>query len=163
MQRHRRSLPALLLVLCLSFVIACSVQSPKKQSREDRLRDDLRAFHWALIGQDIPSALRYVPSGERDSWDETFACLFKRVRLLDYRVELIDFGEKSKEATVRVRWTGHALNSLVTEETLWKEEWSFDPDKERWSLLSEPADLKGLPGACRPGGPEREGSAEPAR
>ncbi len=156
-------MPGLIFVLCLLSLMACSIQSPRKQNREDRLREDLRAFHWALIGQDIPPALRYVPSGERDAWDETFACVFKRVRLLDYRVELIDFGEKSKEATVRVRWTSHFLNSLVTEESLWKEEWSFDPDKERWSLLSAPADLKGLPENCLSGKTTSEGSAETGR
>jgi hypothetical protein len=160
---YRSSLRGLFLVLCLSTLMACTMTSPRKQNREDRLRDDLRAFHWALIGQEISLALRFVPSGERDAWDETLVCAFKRVRLLDYLVELIDFRDENKEATVRVRWTGHRLNSLATEETLWKEEWSFDPLKQRWSLLSAPGDLKGLSEACLFGRANGESSADPGR
>jgi hypothetical protein len=130
--------------------------SPRKQNREDRLRENLRSFHWALIGQDVPNALRFVSTDERDAWDEAFYCILKRLRMLDYRVELIDFREENKEATVRVRVTSHRLDSLVADETLWKEEWSFNPVKQRWSLLSDPGKLKGFPEDCMPEPPESE-------
>jgi hypothetical protein len=138
--------------------MACSVPSPKKQNREDLLRRDVRHFHWALIGQDVPVALRHVSPDERDPWDESFACLFKQLRLLDYRVELVKFGETSSKATVRVRWTGHSLDSLVVQEMLWKEEWSFDQERQRWSLLPAPEAIQGLPQECLPDVPEKEGS-----
>ncbi len=150
----------LVFLLFLSSMIACSGWSPKKQNREDRLRPDLRSFHWALLGQDVPVALRYVQVDERDAWDESFTCLFKQLRLLDYRVTLVKFGEESSEATVRVRWTGHPLDSLVVKEILWKEEWSFNRKKQRWSLLPAPDALKGLPEDCLPAVPENEESDE---
>jgi len=140
-------------LLFLSSLVACSLQSPRKQGREDRLRENLRSFHWALIGQDVPNALRFVPTDERDAWDEAFSCVFKRSRLLDYRVELIDFTEENKEATVRVRWTSHPLDSLVVDETLWKEEWSYNGKKQRWSLRPNPGKLNGFPEDCLPDPP----------
>ena len=144
---------ALFAVLIISSLIACSMQSPKKQGREDRLRDNLRSFHWALIAGDVPNALRFVPRDERDAWDEAFSCVFEGFRLLDYRVELIDFGEENKEATVRVRWTSHPLDSLVVDETLWKEDWSYNQNKQRWSLVPDPRKLKGFPEECLPDHP----------
>ena len=155
-----RSAPRLVLLLLLSLLISCSTWSPKKKSREDRLREDLRSFHWALIAEDAPNALRYVPSDERDTWDESFSCLFRRLRLLDFRVELTKFGEGAKEASVRVRWTGHSPNSLVVEEIVWKEEWTFNSKKDRWSLLPSPGELKGLPEECLPLEPPDEGPPE---
>ena len=143
----------LVLLFLLSFLISCSVQSPRKQGREDRLREDLRSFHWALVGQDIPSALRYVPADERDAWDESFSCVFEQLRLLEYRVELMKFRKEAQEASVRVRWTGHALNSLVVREILWQEQWAFSRKKQRWSLLPSPGALKGLPEDCLPDEP----------
>ena len=135
--------------------------SPRTKNREALLRDDLRSFHWALIGQDVPSALRYVPADEREPWDEAFVCLFKRLRLLDYRVELVKFAEKSREASVRVRLTGHRLDSLVVREMPWQEEWSFNKKKHRWSLQPIPQALKGLPQGCAPKVPGRKDPAEP--
>jgi hypothetical protein len=155
-ENSRRPRWTLYFVLFFSTLIACSIQSPKKQNREDRLRENLRSFHWALIGQDVPNALRFAPPDERDAWDEAFSCIFKRLRLLDYRVELIDFGEENEEATVRVRWTSHPLDSLVVDETLWKEEWSFNRKKQRWSLQPAPGKLKGFPEDCLPEPPESE-------
>ncbi len=147
---RRRAFQGFLLVLVLSSLISCSLASPKKQNREQHLRRDVRSFHWALISRDAPVALRHVPADDRDPWDESFACLFEQLRLLDYRVELVKFREDSSEATVRVRWTGHRPDSLVVQEMLWKEEWSFDRKKQRWSLMSSPDALKGLPEDCLP-------------
>ena len=144
------------LLLILFSLVACSFSSPRTQNREDLLRRDLRSFHWALIGQDVPTALRYVPAEERDRWDPVFACLFKRLRLLDYRVELVKFAEKSNEASVRVRWSGHRPDSLVVREMPWQEEWSFDKQKKRWLLFPVPDALKGPQGACIPKVPETE-------
>ena len=160
MENSRRPLWALFFVLFISSLIACTMPSPRKQNREDRLRENLRSFHWALIGQDVANALRFAPPDERDAWDEAFYCIFKRLRLLDYRVELIDFRKENKEATVRVRWTSHPLDSLVVDETLWKEEWSFNPMKQRWTVLPDAGKLKGFPEDCLPDPPEGEGSPE---
>ncbi len=156
---RRRFEHGLCLLLSLAFLAACSVSSPRTQSREDLLRSDLRSFHWAVIGQDAPVALRYVPTDERDAWDEAFACLFEHLRLLDYRVERVKFAEKSSEASVRVRWTGHRPDSLVVREMPWQEEWAFDGKKKRWLLLPAPDALKGLPEACVPKVGEPEASA----
>jgi hypothetical protein len=139
--------------LCVSVLlfslVACGALSPKKQSREEMLRDNLRGFHWALISQDAPGVLRYVPSDERDRWDEVFACLFRQLRLLDYRIELVKFAEESREASVRVRWTGHPFDSLVVREMPWKEKWAFDRKKQRWLLSAGvPEALQGLPKPC---------------
>lgn len=136
------------LVVCT--LMACSVWSPIEKHREDSLRRDLRGFHWAMIGQDVPVALRYVPAEERDSWDDSFTCLFERFRLMDYRVELVKLGEDESEATVRVRWSGHAKDSLVVCKIMWKEAWSFEAKKQRWSLSPGPDALKGLPEECLP-------------
>lgn len=156
--KRGRSGHRLVFLLFLSCLISCSVQSPRKQNREDRLREDLRHFHWALLGQDTPSALRYVPADERDTWDESFSCIFENLRLLEYRVELMKFGEGAMEASVRVRWTAHPLDSLVVKEILWQEEWTFNRKKQRWSLLPSPGDLKGLPEDCLPDEPLDEES-----
>ena len=158
----RGSRQALWFLLLLSSLVACSVWSPMEQHREDRLRRDLRGFHWALIGQDTPVALRYVPADERDPWDDSFACLFKRFRFMDYRVELVKMGEESSEASVRVRWSVHAKDSLVVEKFMWKEEWSFNVKKQRWSLSQTPGALKGLPEDCLPEIPDKEESSPTA-
>jgi hypothetical protein len=159
-QAMRRAGHGLFLLLFLPTLIACNLPSARKNSREDIMRRDVRSFHWALIAQDVPVALRHVQSDERDSWEDAFTCLFKQLRLLDYRVELVKFAEKSNEATVRVRWEGHALDSLVVKKMLWNEEWSFDSDKQRWSLLPGPDALKGLPEDCLPELPEKEAPDE---
>ena len=57
-----------------SHLIACTMLSPKEKNREDTLREQVRSFHWAMIGQDVPIALRYVPSDDREAWDEAFTC-----------------------------------------------------------------------------------------
>lgn len=151
----------LVFVLLLSCMLACgTVQSPRKQNREDRLRENLRSFHWALIAKDVPNALRFVPADERDAWEEAFSCIFEKRRWLDYRVELMDFGEENREAQVRVRWTSHPLDSLAVTESLWKESWTFNRNKQRWSLEAGPSSLEGLPEDCMPDLPEREGADE---
>ena len=149
-RRGGRPGQGLLSILILSSLVACSVPSPKKQHREDSLREDLRSFHWALVGQEPAGALRYVPSDQRDLWEASFACILKQLRLLEYRVEHMRFGEGANESTVRVRWTVHPLDSLVVEEVLWKEEWSFDRGKQRWSLVPAPDAIQGLPEGCVP-------------
>jgi hypothetical protein len=136
------------------------VQSPRKQNREDRLRENLRSFHWALIGKDVPNALRFVQADERDAWDEAFSCIFEKRRWLDYRVELMDFGEENKDAEVRVRWTSHPLDSLVVDESLWKEAWTFNRNMQRWYLDPGPGSIKGLPEDCVPDLPEGEETEE---
>jgi hypothetical protein len=73
-----------------------------------------------------------------------------------YRKLLVKFYDESNEADVNVRWTGHPPDSLVVEEMLWKEKWSFDPKKQRWTILPGPGALKGLPEDCVPDIPERE-------
>ncbi len=153
-----RACKGILFFLCLSCLCACSLTTPKKQNREQILKRDVRSFHWALISQDAPVALRYVPADDRDPWDDSFACLFEQIRLLDYRVEHVKFGKESIEATVRVRWTGHPLDSLVVKEMRWREEWSFSRTKQRWSLLSAPDAIKGLPEDCLPEVTESEAS-----
>lgn len=152
----------LFFLLFLSSMIACGVWTPQEKSREDRLRDDLRSFHWALMGQDVPIAVRYVPADERDAWEDAFTCIFQRLRLLDYRVSLMKFRNESNEATVRVRWTSHPPDSLVAKELQWNEEWSFDRTKQRWSLQPGPDALKGQPEDCLPEIPEREAPDEGA-
>jgi hypothetical protein len=112
-----------------------------------------------MIGQDVPIALRYVPSDDREAWDEAFTCLFKQLRLLDYRVSLVKFEDESNKASVRVRWTGNPPDSLVVKEMIWKEEWLFDPVRQRWALLPGPDALKGLPEDCLPEIPEPESEA----
>ncbi len=157
---RRRALDGLLFLLCLLFLFACSLPSSKKQSREEILRRDVRSFHWALIRQDAPVALRFVPGDDRDPWDESFACLFRQLRLLEYRVEHVRFGEDSNEASVRVRWTVHPPDSLVVKEVSWREEWAFQSKKRRWSITSSRDAIKGLPTDCLPkvtGGEDAEG------
>jgi hypothetical protein len=141
-------------------MISCSTYSPGKKNREEVLRRDVRSFHWAVISRDAPVALRHVPAEDRDPWDDSFACLFQRLRLVDYKVEHVKYGEDSSEATVRVRWTGHALDSLVVEEMLWKEQWSFNRKKQRWSLVSDPDAIRGLPEDCLPKGIETKALEE---
>jgi hypothetical protein len=141
-------------------MIACGTWTPMKTSREDHLRDDLRSFHWALMGRDAPVAIRYVQADERDAWEDAFSCIFQQLRLLDYRVSLVKFRNDSNEATVRVRWTSHPPDSLVVKEMQWSEEWSFDTMKERWSLLPGPDALKGLPENCSPDIPGGEAPDE---
>jgi hypothetical protein len=116
-----------------------------------------------MIGQDVLDALRYVPSDEREAWEGAFTCLFERLRLLDYRVSFVKFDDDSKKASVRVRWTGHPPDSLVVKEMLWEEEWTFDPKKQRWSLLPGPGSLEGLPEDCLPELPEQDGSEESSK
>jgi hypothetical protein len=154
---RRRAAQGLFVLLVLSTLIACTMQSPKKTNREDTLRQHVRLFHWAIIGQDVLIALRYVPSDDREAWEDTFTCLFERLRLLDYRVSLVKFDDDSNKASVRVRWTGHPPDSLVVKEMVWEEEWSFDPKKQRWLLLPSPGELKGLPESCLPREPLDEG------
>jgi hypothetical protein len=152
------------LVLPLSCLLACGLlQTPREQNREDRLRENLRSFHWALIAQDVPNALRFVPADERDAWDKAFSCIFEKRRWLDYRVELTDFGEQNRDATVRVRWTSHSLDSLVVKETVWKEEWEFNRNMQRWYLLPGPGSLQGLPEDCLPDLPEQDGSEDSSK
>ena len=155
-KEKKRAVQGLFFLLFLSTLIACTIPNPKEKNREDTLKRHVRAFHWALKGQDVPIALRYVPSDDREAWDDAFNCLFKQLRLLDYRVSLVKFYEESNKASVRVRWTGHQPDSLVVKEMLWKEEWSFDIKKQRWSLLPGPDALKGLPEDCIPAVPESE-------
>jgi hypothetical protein len=149
-----------LLLLFLSSMIACGVFTPKKTHREDILKRDVRSFHWAMMGQDVPVALRYVEADDREAWDDAFTRLFEQLRLLDYRVSLVKFAEESSEATVRVRWTAHPPDSLVVKEMRWKEEWVFDLKKQRWSLQPGPDALKGLPEDCLPALPENESPDE---
>jgi len=150
----------LFFLLFLSTLIGCSVFSPKKTNREDILKRNVRGFHWALISQDVPVALQSVQSDERDAWEDAFTCLFEQLRLLDFRVSLVKFADELNKATVQVRWEDHALNSLVVKKMLWKEEWSFDFDKQRWSLVPGPDALKGLPEDCLPDIPEKEAPDE---
>jgi hypothetical protein len=156
----RRAVYGLFFFLVMSTLIACTLPSPKEKNREDTLKRHVRAFHWAMIGQDAPIALRYVPSDDREAWDDAFACLFEQLRLLDYRVSLVKFDEDSKKASVRVRWTAHPPDSLVIKEMRWKEEWSFNIKKQRWSFQSGPDALTGLPEECLPAISEREAPDE---
>ena len=153
---RRRATQGLFFLLVLSTLTACTLPNPKEKNREDTLREHLRKFHWAIIGQDVPVALRYVPSDDRDAWDDAFTCLFKQLRLLDYRVTLVKFDDRSNKASVQVRWTVHPPDSLVVTEMRWKEEWSFDPLKQRWSFQPGPDALMGLPEDCVLEVPERE-------
>ncbi len=146
----------LLILLFFSSLMSCSVWSPMERHREDRLRMDLRSFHWALIGQDVPVALQYVPTHARNAWDDSFTCLFEGFRFTDYRVELVKLGSELSEATVRVRCSLHPKDSLVVKEWMWTELWSFNATKQRWSLSDVPDALKGLPAACIPDLPEKE-------
>lgn len=114
------------------------------------LRNDLRGFHWALVGQDTHVALRYVRSEERDSWDTFLSCLLKEFRLVDFRLERITFREDSEEAAVRVLWTGHLMHSLVVRDIVWREEWVFDSGKQKWFLQPTGEAIDGLPEKCRP-------------
>ena len=77
--------------------------------------------------------------------------------------ELTDFGEKNRDATVRVRWTSHPLGSLVVKETSWKEEWEFNRNMQRWYLLPGPGSLEGLPEDCLPDLGEQDGSEESSK
>lgn len=157
---RRRAAQGLFFLLVLSTLISCAIPHAKEKNREDALREHVRRFHWAMIGQDVPVALQYVPSDDREAWEDAFTCLFKQIRLLDYRVSLVEFDDRSKTASVQVRWTGNPPDSLVAKETGWKEEWSFDPMKERWTFRSGPEALKGLPEDCVPEVPDRETSDE---
>ena len=149
----------LFFLLALSTLIACTIPSPKEKNREDTLKRHVRAFHWAMIGQDVPLALRYVPSDDREAWDDAFTCLFEQLRLLDYRVTLVKFEDESNKASVRVRWTVHPPDSLVVKEMRWKEEWSFNIAKQRWSFQPGPDALLGLPEDCAPEIPEPQKEA----
>ena len=153
---RRRAGHVLFFLLVVSTLNSCTMPSPKEKNREDTLKEHVRAFHWAVIGRDVPLALRYVPSDDREAWDEAFACLFGQLRLLDYRVSLVKFSEESNKASVTVRWTGHPQDSLVVKEMLWKEEWSFNIANQRWSFQPGPDALKGLPEDCVPAVSERE-------
>jgi hypothetical protein len=159
-KERKRAGHGLFFLLFLSTLIACTIPNPKEKNREDTLKRHVRAFHWALIGQDVPIALRYVPADDREAWDDAFNCLFEHLRLLDYRVSLVKFYEESNKASVRVRWTAHRPDSLVVKDLRWKEEWSFDLKKQRWSLLPGPDALKGLPEDCLPAVPESEAPDE---
>jgi hypothetical protein len=157
---RRRAWHGVFFLLLFLSLTACSLGSPKSRNREELLRRDVRSFHWALLRQDAPVALRYVPAHERDPWDTSFTCLFQRFRLLDYRVEFVKFREKSSQASGRVRWTAHPPDSLVVREMLWKEQWTFDTERQRWSLVSSPEAIEGLPAECLPSLPEKAESAE---
>ena len=147
---RRRAVQGLFFLLVLSTLVACTIPHPKEKNREDTLKRHVRAFHWAMIAQDVPLALRYVPSDDREAWDAAITCLFKELRLLDYRVSLVKFYEESNKASVKVRWTGHPPDSLVVKEMIWKEEWSFNMANQRWSIQPGPDALKGLPEDCVP-------------
>ena len=157
---RRRAGQGLFFLLFLATLIGCSVFAPKKTNREDILKRNVRSFHWALIGQDVPLALQSVQTDERDAWEDTFTCLFEQLRLLEFRVSLVKFAEESNKATVRVRWEGHLLDSLVVKKMLWNEEWLFDQKKQRWSLQPGPDALKGLPEGCIQEVPEGESPEE---
>jgi len=155
-----RAVQGLFFLLILSALGACTIPHPKEKNREDTLKRHVRAFHWAMIAQDVPVALRHVPSDDREAWDDAFTCLFKQIRLLDYRVSLVKFYEESNKASVRVRWTGHPPDSLVVKEMIWKEEWSFNIANQRWSIQPGPDALKGLPEDCVPAVSEPEAPEE---
>lgn len=152
---RRRAAQGLFFLLVLSTLIACTIPNPKEKNREETLREHVRSFHWAMIGEDVPVALRYVQSDDREAWEDAFSCLFEKIRLLDYRVSLVKFDDNSNKATVQVRWTGNPPDSLVVKEIRWKEKWSFDPMKQRWAFQPGPDALKGMPEDCIPDVPER--------
>jgi hypothetical protein len=138
-----------LLSLVFLLAAACSFWSPKEEQREDLLRRDLRSFHWALVGQDTYKALAYVPADRKKDWDKFLTCLLGELRLVDFVAETVAFKRDSNEATVRVRWAGHAMNSLVVREFLWREKWVFEPDRQRWFLQPAGGPIEGLPKNCR--------------
>ena len=75
---RRRAAQGLFFLLVLSTLTACTIPHPKEKNREDTLREHVRSFHWAMIGQDVPVALQYVPSDDREAWEDAFTCLFKK-------------------------------------------------------------------------------------
>lgn len=114
------------------------------------MKSDLRNFHWTLVGQDIYKALEYVPADQREAWDRFLTCLLGELRLVDFVAETITFRNDSVEASVRVRWMGHPMNSLVVRELLWRERWVFDPDKQQWFFMPTGDRIEGLPERCHP-------------
>jgi len=120
-------------------------------SRKQALLKTLKHVHIDMIAQDRSDIIRYIDDeDDKKRWDQAFQCLFVRFRLLDVKVDDVSFEEKAKQATVRVRISGHVLDTLATEQAFLEESWRHD--EGRWVLDPGSELLKKMLSACYPEG-----------
>ncbi len=144
-KRKNRFPAVIVLTICFWFPTACSDLSTSL-TRKQVLQEALQFFHMTLISQNRPDLVRFIPAEEKQSWDSSFACLFQKIRLIDYHVEKIDVLNDSKEAKIIVKIVSHPLNALVTKEILLEENWSYID--QHWYFVSSIKDFKILPEEC---------------
>jgi len=115
-------------------------------NRRDSLQEEVKRFHLALLMNDTASLLRQVPSDDRPEWAEALPCLFGKYRLVDYSIQEIKTGPKVRDARVVVWVTRHPVDSLVTQEAVWVEQWLYR-DK-RWFLDAASVSTRKYLGDC---------------
>lgn len=147
------------LFICLTGTVACNALSLSlSQERKRELPPKLVQFHVSLISQRVSPVLRHFPAEERRKWENAFNCMNKEYRYLDYRIEEIHYGAEAKEATVFVKVTGQALDSLYSEEFTWEEKWE-SRDKS-WFLDPTPELIQRILGTCYPGPDDKKNQAD---
>jgi len=144
--RKRSRAAVFLLAACLVLPLSgCSGASLYSTRKED-LQETMKRFHFALMGQDVSSAVRFFPLEDRPEWAKAFTCFFGRYRVVDYRVQEIKSGAKVEEARAVVWVTLHPLKSMTVQEIVWTQEWTYE-DKN-WMLFPDSESTQAFLGNC---------------
>lgn len=136
----RRRLTLLLVVLPLVFCSGCIALFNDPMGRKAAFSRSQRDYTKLLRWSDIEGAVHFVHPEMREQF-LSYEGEFDGIRVTDFEVGDVTFGEREETATVRVRYHAYSMVSMLEKEIKETQEWERLGKSNRWVVRPK---LEGL-------------------
>jgi len=136
----RRTLTLLLMVLPLVFCSGCIAMFTDPMGRKAAFARSQRDYTKLLRWSDIEGAVHFVHPEMREQF-LSYEGEFDGIRVTDFEVGDVTFGEREKTATVRVTYHAYSMAAMLEKEIKETQEWERLEKSNRWVVRPK---LEGL-------------------
>jgi hypothetical protein len=136
----RRRLTLLLVVLPLVFSSGCIALFNDPMGRKAAFARSQRDYTKLLRWSDIEGAVHFVHPEMREQF-LSYEGEFDGIRVTDFEIGDVTFGEREETATVRVTYHAYSMVSMLEKEIKETQEWERPGKNNRWVVRPK---LEGL-------------------
>ena len=136
----RRRLTLLLVVLPLVFSSGCIALFNDPMGRKAAFARSQRDYTKLIRWSDIEGAVYFVHPEMREQF-LSFSDEFDGIRVTDFEIGDVTFGEREETATVRVTYHAYSMVSMLEKEIKETQEWERPGKNNRWVVRPK---LEGL-------------------
>ncbi len=120
-----------LLVLPVLFSTSCLNVLADPMGRRHALQESQRDYTKYIRWGDIEAASEYVDPAEREAF-LGYGAVFEDLRITEFDISKISYGEGRTSASVRVTYHGYSLESLVEKRIRETQEWVRPGRSNTW-------------------------------